>query len=228
MKCIIVDDDRFSRKVLKDFTARTELLTLIAECVSAVEAISVLEREQVDLMFLDIKMPEITGMELVRNLSKKPLTIFITSDKSHAIEAFEYDITDYLVKPINYARFYKAIEKAAYVHQNLSADVLGKEDFFIRSGGKLISIKLQEVLFVEALENYVQIHTLNNKHTVHMTMKSIKDKLPQSEFIRVHRSFIVRKDKIEAIIEDELIISTERIPIGRTYKEELIKNIQLL
>ncbi|MFH1321157.1 MAG: LytTR family DNA-binding domain-containing protein [Bacteroidota bacterium] len=227
MNCIIVDDDPFSRKILKDYINKTNLLSLVTECSSAIEAVNVLREENVDLMFLDIKMPEMTGMELIKNFDNIPLTIIITSFEKYAVEAFEYNVTDYIVKPVSYARFIKAVERANQLHENQMVDVSGK-DFFVKSSGMLVKINSEEILWIEALENYIVINTIKDKYTVHMTMKSLEDKLHPEEFIRVHRSFFVRKDKIESITEDVIVIGDENIPIGRTYKNELSKRIKLL
>ena len=227
MNCIIVDDDKFSRKILKDFIDQTEVLTIVAECSSAVEAVNMLTKEKVDLMFLDIKMPGMTGMELIKNLEHKPLIILITGYKEFAIEAFEYNVTDYIVKPLNYARFSKAVERANELYKNQIVGI-SENNFFVKSSGALIKINSEEILWIEALENYIIINTTEDKYTVHMTMKALEDKLPAEEFIRVHRSYFVRKDKIESIIEDGIVIGKKLIPVGRTYKKELSKNIKLL
>lgn len=227
MNCIIVDDDKFSRKILKDFIDQTEVLTIVAECSSAVEAVNLLTKEKVDLMFLDIKMPGMTGMELIKNLEHKPLIILITGYKEFAIEAFEYNVTDYIVKPLNYARFSKAVERANELYKNQIVGV-SENNFFVKSSGALVKINSGEILWIEALENYIIINTTKDKYTVHMTMKALEDKLPAEEFIRVHRSYIVRKDKIESITEDVIVIGKKLIPVGRTYKKELNKNIKLL
>ena len=227
MNCIIVDDDPFSRKILKDFIDQTDLLTIVAECSSAVEAVNLLAKEKVDLMFLDIKMPEMTGMELIKNLEHKPLIILITGFEEFALEAFEYNVTDYIVKPLNYARFSKAVERANELYKNQIVGI-SENDFFVKSSGALIKINSEEILWIEALENYIVINTTEDKHTVHMTMKALEEKLPAEEFIRVHRSYFVRKDKIESITEDGIVIGKKLIPVGRTYKKELNKNIKLL
>ena len=227
MNCIIVDDDKFSRKILKDFIDQTEVLTIVAECTSAVEAVNLLSKEKVDLMFLDIKMPGMTGMELVKNLEYKPLIILITGYKEFAIEAFEYNVTDYIVKPLNYARFSKAVERANELYKNEIVDI-SENNFFVKSSGALVKINSEEILWIEALENYIVINTAQDKYTVHMTMKALEAKLPSEEFIRVHRSYIVRKNKIESISDDGISIGKEHIPVGRTYKKELNNNIKLL
>ena len=227
MNCIIVDDDSFSRQVLKDFIAKTEILRLVADCSTAMEAINVLSKQNVDLMFLDIKMPEMSGFDLLKNLENKPLVILITGHKEFAAEAFEYNVTDYLVKPVKIARFTKAVQRAYDLFKQQSIAVSGN-DFFVKDSGTLVKINLSEVLWIEALENYIVLITVKGKYTVHSTMKTLQEKLPSDEFIRVHRSYIVRKDKIDSIGDDTVCIGEEQIPVSRTYKMELSKSIKLL
>ncbi|MBL4754495.1 MAG: response regulator transcription factor [Flavobacteriales bacterium] len=228
MNCILVDDDPFSRKVLSDLVAQTEILHLVTACSTAMEAINVLNTEQVDLMLLDIEMPEISGFDLLSNLESKPLVILITGHEQFAARAFEYNVTDYLVKPIEFARFSKAINRAHDLYKQALTVPSTHASFYIKVSGSLVKLNQSDILWIEALENYMTINTINEKYTVHFTMKSLEDKLPSQEFLRVHRSYIVRKDKIDSISDDEIRIGKDRIPVGRTYKKELNKNINLL
>ena len=227
MNCIIVDDEPFSRKILREFIDQTEILNLVAECSGPVEAINTLQQKEVDLMFLDIKMPGMTGMELINSLQTKPMIILITAHEEYAIEAFEKNVTDYIVKPINYARFSKGVQKAIDLYKTKFSSE-NTDEFFVRSDGALVKINASEVLWIEALENYMTINTGGGKHVIHITMKALEDKLASEEFIRVHRSFIVRKDKIESIIDDRIVIGKKHIPVGRTYKKELNNKLNLL
>jgi len=228
MNCILVDDDPFSRKVLKDLVAKTDILELVTECSTAVEAINVLNKQKVDLMLLDIEMPEISGFDLLSNLENKPLVILITGHEEFAAKAFEYNVTDYLVKPIEFPRFSKAVQRAHDLYKQASKSKSNYNSFYIKVSGSLVNLNQSDILWIEALENYMTINTVNDKYTVHFTMKSLEDKLPSQEFIRVHRSYIVRKDKIDSISDDEIRIGEDRIPVGRTYKKELNKSINLL
>ncbi|PCH88259.1 MAG: DNA-binding response regulator [Flavobacteriales bacterium] len=228
MNCIIVDDDPLSRQVLRDLVAKTDILQLVTECSTAVKAINVLNKERVDLMLLDIQMPEISGFDLLSNLERKPLVILITGHKEFAAKAFEYNVTDYLVKPIEFARFSKAIQRAHDLFTLSSGANTDGGSFYVKVSGSLVKLNESDILWIEALENYMTINTLKDKYIVHFTMKSLQDKLPADQFIRVHRSYIVRKDKIDSISDDEICIGEERIPVGRTFKKELNKSINLL
>ena len=228
MNCIIVDDDPLSRQVLRDLVAKTDILQLVTECSTAVKAINVLNKERVDLMLLDIQMPEISGFDLLSNLERKPLVILITGHKEFAAKAFEYNVTDYLVKPIEFARFSKAIQRAHDLFTLSSGANADSGSFYVKVSGSLVKLNESDILWIEALENYMTINTLKDKYIVHFTMKSLQDKLPADQFIRVHRSYIVRKDKIDSISDDEISIGEERIPVGRTFKKELNKSINLL
>jgi len=228
LNCIIVDDDPFSRQVLRDLVTKTDILHLVTECSTAVEAINVLSKEEVDLILLDIEMPEISGFDLLSNLENKPLVILITGHEEFAAKAFEYNVTDYLVKPIEFARFSKAVQRAHDLYRQALASGSDSNSFYVKVSGSLVKLKQSEILWIEALENYMTINTVKDKHIVHYTMKALEDKLPSDQFIRVHRSYIVRKDKIESISDDEIHIGEEKIPVGRTYKKELNKSINLL
>ncbi|MBL4652883.1 MAG: response regulator transcription factor [Flavobacteriales bacterium] len=227
LNCVIVDDDMFCRKIILDYVTQTEELNLIGEYESPVKAMNILNKQDVDLVFLDIEMPQISGMELIKNLKKKPSIILITSHEEFAIEAYENDVIDYIVKPVSFARFYKAVNKVIELN-GTPGSMVTNGDFYVKSDGSLIKINPKEIHWIEALENYMIFHLGQNKYTVHITMKAIEEKLPSKDFIRVHRSFIVRKDKIEAITGEGITIKNNHIPVGRTYKKELINNINLL
>ena len=214
--------------MLKDLIAQTDILHLVSECSTAVEAINVLNSMDVDLMLLDIEMPEISGFDLLSNLENKPLVILITGHEEFAAKAFEYNVTDYLVKPIEFARFSKAVQRAHDLHKQAMTSGSDRSSFYVKVSGSLVKLNQSDILWIEALENYMTINTVKDKYIVHFTMKSLEDKLPSSQFIRVHRSYIVRKDKIESISDDEIRIGKQRIPVGRTYRKELNKSINLL
>ena len=230
INCITVDDEALSRRILKDFIAQTSSLKLIEECRNAVDAFSALQNHEIDLMFLDIKMPGMSGIDIIKNIKNLPLTVLITANKEFAVEAFEHDVVDFIVKPLDFSRFIKSVDRAVGIHEQInSADnSFRKDSFFVKTDGKLINLHLGDILWIEAMENYIIINTTENKHMVLMTMKFIEYKLPSSDFLRVHRSFIVAKDKIEAIIADEIQIKDKKIPIGNTYKELVHNNINLI
>lgn len=232
--CIIVDDDKLSRKILEELVARTESLNLVGSYSNAFDAINSLnENKQIGLVLLDIEMPEMSGIDFLNSLKQKPQVVIVSSKEKYALQSYEFDVTDYLLKPVSYARFFKAVEK---VLQRLlasdQAESKEEDEIFIRKSSSLIKLKYTEILWVEAMENYIVINTFDDKHTIHFTMKAIEDRLPAKYFIRVHRSFIVNSKKIN-MIEDNTIImktasGTRLIPIGKSYRDDLMKDINLI
>ncbi|MGC9470347.1 MAG: LytR/AlgR family response regulator transcription factor [Bacteroidales bacterium] len=233
MNCIVVDDDRMSRLVIEEFIKKTNFLNLISSFSTAVEAINTItSNNQINLIFLDIEMPEMSGIDFMNTLKQPPQIIIISSKEKYALDAFSYDVTDYLLKPIAYPRFYRAVSKANSRYQLSRLDNHAREEIFIKKGSSLVRLKLDDILWVEALENYVILNTFNEKYTIHFTMKAIEKKLPPAKFIRIHRSYIININKI-AIIQDNLVeIETDHglkgIPIGKSYKEQLMKDINLM
>ncbi len=225
MNCLIVDDDPLSRKVVEHFVAKTDFLRLVKSCPDAIEAYKVLRNEQIDLVFLDIELPEMSGLEFIKSIERKPYFILITSKKDYAVEAFEQNVLDYLLKPISYPRFLKAVEKSRRdaPPSNDTGEIFIKAD-----SGRLVKISTSKILWIEALADYVIIYTPQQNYTIHTTMKSMEQKLSRNEFIRAHRSFIVRIDKITEIQENMLVINTHLIPIGRLYRNDLMKRLNLI
>lgn len=231
MNCIIIDDDLMSRRVLEEFVGRTEQLILLNSYENAVDAINAFNTgEDVDLIFLDIEMPEMSGIDFLETLQNPPQIIIVSSKEKYALDAFNYDVTDYLLKPVTYSRFFKAINKANVRFKN---KVDSKEDeIFIKKNSALVRLKYEEILWVEALENYVIFTTYTDKYTIHFTMKAIEQKLPSTMFTRVHRSFIVNTRSINLIEDNSIIINTKEgsktIPIGKSYKDKLMGDINLM
>jgi DNA-binding LytR/AlgR family response regulator len=231
MNCIIIDDDLMSRRVLEEFVGRTEQLNLLNSYENAVDAINAFNTgEDVDLIFLDIEMPEMSGIDFLETLQNPPQIIIVSSKEKYALDAFNYDVTDYLLKPVSYSRFFKAINKANIRFKN---KVDSKEDeIFIKKNSALVRLKYDEILWVEALENYVIFTTYSDKYTIHFTMKAIEQKLPSTMFTRVHRSFIVNTRSINLIEDNSVIIKTKEgsktIPIGKSYKDKLMGDINLM
>ena len=233
MNCIIVDDDSFVRKITEDFVKRTESLTLLHSLSSAIEAINVLNSdESIDLIFLDIEMPEMTGIDFLNALSTLPQIIIISSKEKYAINAFEYDVTDYVLKPFAYSRFCKAVQKALE-RQEKSRMHAKVNEIFIKHNSSLVKLKYDEILWVEAMENYVNINTFTGKYTIHFTLSALEEKLPHRQFLRVHRSFIVNIDSINSIEDNMICIRTQdkpknNIPMGKSYKDKLLKTLNVI
>ena len=225
MNCLIVDDDVVFQNTVKQFVEETDFLKLSGICNDAIEASNVLNREKVDLVFLDIEMPQMTGLELIKSGAVLPLVILITSNHAYALEAFEYDVVDYLLKPFVYSRFLKGVKKAQIKHQRGEKK---KGDIYVKSNSSLIKISNNDILYLEALGDYIIIHTPSKKHTIYTTMKSFVEKLPDDEFIRIHRSFVVRIDQITAIDDFVVVVGQKHIPVSRSYKDYLISRLNLM
>ncbi len=231
MKCIIVDDNTMARMALKQLVSQVSNLDLAAECADASEALESLNSTQVDLLLLDIEMPGMSGFDLIRKMgNNRPLIIFTTAKKDYAVEAFELNVVDYLVKPIALPRFKQAIEKAEEALDSNKQEVKVEEQgfVFVKDNGVLKRISIEDILFLEAMGDYVKVHTPQKFHVVHATLKSIEEKLPSSKFLRVHRSYIVAINKIDFIQEGTITIGKTTIPVADTHKASLNKRLNLL
>ncbi|MCK4661225.1 MAG: response regulator transcription factor [Bacteroidales bacterium] len=234
MNCIIIDDDDLSRKIVEEFVKKTEFLNLISSFSNAVDAMCVFNGpEPIDLIFLDVEMPEMTGLEFLKSIENSPQIIIISGQEKYALEAFEYNVVDYLLKPISLARYYKSVNKV-HKRYNETSKISGtREEIFIKKkNSTLVRLKYDDILWVEALENYVIVNTYNQKFTIHFTMKAITNKLPNQKFKRVHRSYIVNVNKIDVIEDNTVIIKSEIgnkvIPIGKSYKDNLMNYLNLI
>jgi DNA-binding LytR/AlgR family response regulator len=233
IKCLAVDDEALSLDLLEDNIKRIPFLQLVQRCKNAYEAMDVLRREPIDLLFLDIQMPGVTGIQFLQSLTHKPVVIFITAFKKHALEGFELDVLDYLVKPVTFERFLKAVNKAADLctlkKQGAQAPVVQPTNdyFFVNVEYSLVKIAVQEITHIESLRDYMKIYLLQNDKPVltKLAMKSLADKLPPARFVRVHKSFMVAIDKITLIRKNRVYIGNHIIPVSDFYKEELLKAI---
>jgi len=229
MNCVIVDDDELSRSVLEDLINDTDGFSLVASCESGMDAYKTLQEEPVDLLFLDIEMPKMDGMELIKNLNPLPQVVIITSHPKYAAESYEYDVTDFIQKPLTHGRFLKAINKAEQRFKVEKANISSEGDsIFIKADSRLVRINLKDILYIEALGNYMKIYTDDGRFTILSTMKEIAEKLSGNDFVRVHRSYIVRLDRIESIEDQYIKMGAKHISIGKAYKEELSSRLNLL
>jgi DNA-binding LytR/AlgR family response regulator len=231
MKCLVVDDNIIARTTLKQLISQVSDLQLSGECASAMEAYNLLRDHPVDLLLLDIEMPGMTGIELTKNLqANRPVIIFTTSKKEYAAEAFDLNVADYIVKPITPARFIQAIDRARELLQSNSEQVKLNEDefIFIRDSNIVRRLKLSDILYVEAMGDYVKLHTAQKYFAIHATMKEVEQRLPSSRFLRVHRSFIAAIDKIDTIQEGTLIINGKPVPVADAYRAALNKRMNVL
>lgn len=232
MTCLIVDDNKIARMAMKQLVGQVKSLELVAECSDAMEAYNHLASNDIDLLLLDIEMPGMTGLELTKKLgNKSPLIIFTTAKTDYAVEAFELNVVDYIIKPVQPARFMQAIEKTKEVLDSTrpEARTAAEQDFvFVKDNGVLKKINVDDILYLEAMGDYVKVYTGQRFHVLHATLKSIEEKLPASKFVRVHRSYIVSLNKIDFIQDGAITIGKANVPIADTYRSVLNKRLNLL
>lgn len=230
MNCLIVDDDEMSINAIKHLTHQVDYLNIVKTCSNSVEAIASLKKEKIDVIFLDIEMPEMSGIDLIKNLNTKSLIILTTSHQEYALEAFEYNIVDYLVKPVHLPRFIKAVDKAKELFDNTKNHIASsdKDYFFIKDNSVVTKVLIKDILWIEAMGDYITINTINKKFILHLTLKAIEEKIFSHKFIRVHRSYIVALANINMVQDTTICIGDKLIPVGAIYKEGFYKRLDLL
>ena len=230
IKCLIVDDEELALNVLEKYIALMPSLKLVGKCDSAVEAITFLHNEEVDLLFLDINMPELSGLDMLKTLTHPPKVILTTAYSEYALESYEYGIVDYLLKPIKLERFIKAVNKVVKILdikiESQDKSIEHKQTIFIKEDQISYNLEFNQILYIEAYGNYLKIHTTEKTYVTRETMQHIYDNLPQTSFLRVHKSFIVSIKKIKKLSGNILFINDIEIPVGNTYKNELLKALQ--
>ncbi len=232
INCIIIDDEPLARKGLKEYIADVDFLNLIGEFDNPLKVTGLLSTGEMQLLFLDIQMPKITGLDFLKTIQNAPPVIFTTAYPQYAIEGFELNALDYLVKPVSFERFLKAAMRAKefyeirQVNSDESKKVSTQPDyFFIKAENKLVKLFFDEILVAEALQNYVVIHTVGKKYITYLTFKSVEEYLPSHQFIKTHKSYIVAADKIESIEANDIKIGQHHIPISRNLKEEVMEKL---
>lgn len=236
MNCIIIDDEAAARAILTQLAKGVESLNVIEEFSNAIQAIKFLNQHEVDLIFLDIHMPDFTGFDFIQTLKNPPKVILTTSDRNLAIDAFEYEcIVDYLVKPLSLPRFLKALQKAKNFslpsHEDMpknEKEETSANDLYVNIDRRLIKINMPDIFLIEAKGDYINIRTEAKNYLVHSTMKKIEEKLPDDTFLKVHRSYIINLKKIIDIEDNSVLIDKSVIPVSRSSKPELIKRLNLL
>lgn len=233
MKCIIIDDEPLAVQLISDYLNNIPQLEIVARFNNPIEALTFLQNNSIDLMFLDIQMPLVTGIDLIKSLQSKPMVIFTTAYAQYALESYELDVIDYLLKPFTFIRFLQAVNKALErksikprpsVSQDIPpTDQMQKRFLFVKHGYKSVRIDFGEILFIEGLKEYVTIYTADKKVVKYETMKNLEDTLPSDEFLRVHKSYIVALKKIEAFYGNVIEMKGHEIPIGRSYRENVMK-----
>lgn len=231
LTCVILEDEPLARSLMEAYVSKVPHLQLVNSFSNSLEALDFLRENKVDILFSDIQMPDITGIALLKILSKKPLVILTTAYSEYAIEGYELDVFDYLLKPISFERFLKSVEKATLRLTNTEAEKsivniqpvqnqeVAPNFIFIKDGTKLIKITLDEILYIEGLKDYVSIYTKDKKIVSLQTLKSLETQLPQNQFIRVHNSYIIAFNAIEVVDKERILIGKNYIPISDTYKK---------
>ncbi|MEJ2884065.1 LytR/AlgR family response regulator transcription factor [Pedobacter sp. GR22-6] len=231
MNCLIVDDDSLARTALKQMLSMDPQLQLLGECADALEGYKEIMVNQIDVLFLDIEMPGMSGIELVKILAgKRPMVIFTTATTNYAAEAFDLNVVDFLIKPLVPARFLQAVEKAKHILKTKNLSISNKEDefIFIRDSNVVRRLKVSDILFMEAMGDYVKIYVPDHVYSIHSSLKAVEQKLSQSIFLRVHRSFIVNVSKIDTLEGGTLIINKLLVPVSDAYRSALNKRMQIL
>jgi two-component system LytT family response regulator len=226
LNCVIIEDEPLARNLITEYVKKVPSLNLLEAFSNPLEALEALRTLPVDVLFLDVQMPEITGISLLKVLKKRPLVVLTTAYSEYALEGYELDVADYLLKPITFERFLKSVDK---IMQRLEADpkpmvataepVTSPAFVFVKDGTKLVKVRLDEILYVEGLKDYVTIHTINQKITTLQRMKALEEQLPAEKFIRIHNSYIVALDAIDVIQKSEVSIGSVSLPIGDTYRK---------
>jgi DNA-binding LytR/AlgR family response regulator len=231
MNALIIDDNKIARTTTRQLAGRVADMNVIAECSSAMDAYNLLISQPVDLLLLDIEMPGMTGLELTKNLANKhPVIIFITSKREYAADAFDLNVVDYVVKPLTSSRFIQAIDKAREILESNREEVKIKEDefIFIRDSNIVRRLKLDKILYAEAMGDYVKLFTPEKFYAIHTTLRAVEERLPASNFIRVHRSYMVAVNKIDSIESGVLIVNGKPIPVADAYRNALNKRMNIL
>jgi DNA-binding LytR/AlgR family response regulator len=234
LNCIAIDDENLALDLIEDNIQKIPFLNLVKRCKNAFEAMEVIQNQEIDLLFLDIQMPGITGVQFLQSLSNSPMVIFVTAYKQYALEGFNLNVVDYLLKPIDFERFLKAVNKAYELHNLKHKSTLIEtiletrpSTIFVNADYSLVKLKIDEITYIEGLKDYIKIHLNSSTKPIitRMTMKSIEEKLPSLEFFRVHKSFIVSLDKIESIRNLKIKIGNAQIPVSESYSEEFFRLI---
>jgi DNA-binding LytR/AlgR family response regulator len=223
ISCIITDDEPYARKGLQGYVEKIDFLDLKATCEDALELSAVLSNQPVDLLFLDIQMPHITGIEFLKTIAKPPKVILTTAYEQYAIQGFDLDVMDYLLKPISFERFLKAAHKAKDYFNSINISDQPASYVFLKVEGKLEKISFEDILFISGLENYIIIQMQEKRMITHSTIKSLLDKLPAGKFVQTHKSFIVAIDKVSAIDGNTLRIQKHEVPVSRSLRDSVMQ-----
>lgn len=232
IKCLIVDDEPPAREIIRRYINEVATLELVGECANALQALTILQKRPVDLIFLDIRMPQLNGNDFLKTIKNPPKVIFTTAHAEYALEGYELDVVDYLMKPIPFDRFLKAINKAfpagASQEEIAATSAKKKNEAFVyfRAERKMVKVMLQDILYIESMKDYIKIFTAGSTLITKQSISSVEEMLPAKEFVRVHRSYIVSLSKIKTFTSELIEIGDTEIPIGKLYRNETLKMLQ--
>lgn len=223
LRCIIVDDEPLARQGLQGYVEQVDFLDLKAVCKNAIQANTILQQEAIDLIFLDIEMPKLTGINFLKSLQNPPFVIFTTAYSEYALEGYQFDVVDYLLKPISFERFLQACNKALRLIAKSDTNEATNEDYiFVKTDKQLVKLNIADILFVEGMQNYILIHTEKEKLMTLVPLKNVFDLLSETNFIQVHRSYIVAKSKIEAIVGNQILVGGKHIPLSTRMRKQVL------
>ena len=232
INCVIIDDEPLAREGLASYVREVDFLNLSGSGENPLELLPLMERQVIDLVFLDIQMPKMNGIEFLKILQKPPMVVITTAFPSYALEGFQLNVLDYLLKPVTFERFFKATAKARDYHRLLNRPAVensganeADDYFFIKCGTKYEKVLFEDILYVEGMQNYVNIYTLKGKYMTILSLKSLEENLDKKAFMRVHKSYIVAVNKIDGIEGNEIFIQNNRIPISRNYRDQVIGQV---
>jgi DNA-binding LytR/AlgR family response regulator len=231
IRCLIVDDEPLALDVLETYIGRLDNVELVCRCNNAVEAYNCLQNEQIDLMFLDIQMPKLTGIDFLKSLANPPKVIFTTAYRDYAVEGYELNAVDYLLKPISFDRFLKAITKVTPLESKLTTTIATSDQdykdafIYLKADKKMVKVMLADILFIESLKDYIRVKTETKEIISYQKISFLEEKLPADKFLRIHRSFIIALNKVQAFSATAVDLGKTEIPIGRLYKNEVLQTL---
>ena len=225
LSCIIVDDEPLARQGLKKYVEQIDFLDLKATCKNAMQANTILQEESIDLLFLDIEMPMLSGIEFLKTLKKAPAVIFTTAYAKYALEGYEFDVIDYLLKPISFERFLQASNKAIRLLNHQTVASTDELFIFVKTDKQLVKLRVNDILYIESMQNYILFHTHNEKVISLVPMKKIFELLSKDDFIQIHKSYVVAKDKVESISGNQLSMNGVKLPISTRMRNEVVSSL---
>ncbi len=227
MNCIIVDDDEMAIKSIKHCIEKVDFITILGIANNGADALNLLEKtKDIDVVFLDIEMPDMNGFDIVKNF-KMPQVIFVTGNKEYAAEAYDYDVTDFLLKPIDFTRFLKAVQRAKDIKESIKLSKRNSDELYLKKDSRLIRVNARDIIYIEAMGDYINIYTPKERFTILATMKSVESRLQKIDFARIHNSYIIRLDKIVEIEDETISLGEKLLPLGRTYKNAFFQKLNL-